>query len=256
MKLKNCKRLVLPTVMAGLLVSMPVTSSAYTKYINLSNVAGTTYSNSATIRQNNGYFKVVSKPDQTTKDCDIVSIGKYPKPGTNTNKPAEVPSDNTTKPVEKPEENVKPKPQEPQPDTDTNTGSDTGSTSNGKHSLTASEIQMIEYVNKARQDAGLQPLQIDVDLSYVARLKSQDMSDNKYFSHDSPTYGSPFDMMTKFGIKYRGAAENIAKNSSVEAAHNALMRSQGHKENILNPTYTHIGVGIHNGHYTQMFIRK
>lgn len=82
------------------------------------------------------------------------------------------------------------------------------------------------------------------------------MYDNNYFSHDSPTYGSPFDMMTKFGIKYSGAAENIAKNSSVAAAHNAFMRSQGHKENILNPIYTHIGVGIYNGYYTQMFIRK
>lgn len=115
---------------------------------------------------------------------------------------------------------------------------------------------MVDYVNKARQDAGLQPLQIDSDLSCVAGLKSQDMYDNNYFSHDSPTYGSPFDMMSQFGIKYSGAAENIAKNSSVAAAHNAFMRSQGHKDNILNPIYTHIGIGIYNGYYTQMFIRK
>ncbi|HZK37368.1 MAG TPA: CAP domain-containing protein, partial [Clostridia bacterium] len=89
-----------------------------------------------------------------------------------------------------------------------------------------------------------------------AALKSRDMYDNNYFSHDSPTYGSPFDMMTKFGIKYSGAAENIAKNSSVAAAHNAFMNSQGHRDNILNPIYTHIGVGIYKGYYTQMFIRK
>ncbi|NMA04292.1 MAG: hypothetical protein GX925_06260, partial [Clostridiales bacterium] len=155
----------------------------------------------------------------------------------------------------RPEPIPRPEPK-PTPRPEPGTVPDTGEISNGRHSLTSEEIQMVDYVNKARQDAGLKPLQIDADLAHVARLKSQDMYDNNYFSHDSPTYGSPFDMMTKFGIKYSGAAENIAKNSSVFAAHNAFMRSQGHKDNILNPMYTHIGVGIHKGYYTQMFIKK
>ncbi|KAB3537411.1 hypothetical protein F8154_03295 [Alkaliphilus pronyensis] len=127
---------------------------------------------------------------------------------------------------------------------------------NERHSLTANEIKMIELVNSEREKAGVTPLKIDVDLSYVARVKSKDMHDNKYFSHQSPTYGSPFDMMRDFGIQFRGAGENIAMHSSVESAHNALMNSDGHRKNILNPSFTHIGIGIHNGYYTQMFITK
>ncbi|MGV8146851.1 MAG: CAP domain-containing protein [Alkaliphilus sp.] len=130
------------------------------------------------------------------------------------------------------------------------------STQNSKYALTSSELQLIEYVNQARKDAGLKTLTIDVDLSYVARVKSEDMYQNNYFSHTSPTYGSPFDMMNSFGIKYTRAAENIAKTSSVLSAHNGLMNSEGHRKNILNPNFTHIGVGIKNGYYTQMFIAK
>ncbi|PHS35513.1 MAG: sporulation protein [Alkaliphilus sp.] len=129
-------------------------------------------------------------------------------------------------------------------------------TQNARHSLTSSELQLIEYVNQARIDAGLNTLKIDVDLSYVARVKSEDMYENNYFSHTSPTYGSPFDMMKSFGIKYTRAAENLAKTSSVQSAHNGLMNSEGHRKNILAPGFTHIGVGIKNGYYTQMFITK
>ncbi|MBS4040137.1 MAG: hypothetical protein KGZ81_06010, partial [Flavobacteriales bacterium] len=110
--------------------------------------------------------------------------------------------------------------------------------------------------NQARREAGLKDLIIDTDLAYVSRVKSKDMHDNNYFSHTSPTHGSPFDMMRAFGIQYKGAAENIAKNSSVQAAHNAFMNSEGHRKNILNPNLTHIGIGIHSGYYTQMFISK
>lgn len=163
-------------------------------------------------------------------------------------KPAE-PAPVQPKPAEPaPEQPAKPTP-EVKPEQPVNT-------SNAKHSLSAEEIQMIELVNQERQKAGLKPLTIDVDLAYVARVKSKDMHDNKYFSHQSPTYGSPFDMMRSFGIQYRGAAENIAKNNSVTAAHNAFMNSEGHRKNIMNPSLTHIGIGIYNGYYTQMFISK
>ena len=148
---------------------------------------------------------------------------------------------------------VQPKPAEPTPEVKP---VESGNTSNAKHSMSAEEIKMVELVNQERQKAGIKPLIIDVDLAYVARVKSKDMHDNKYFSHQSPTYGSPFDMMRDFGIKYRGAAENIAKNSSVTGAHNAFMNSEGHRKNIMNPNLTHIGIGIYNGHYTQMFISK
>jgi uncharacterized YkwD family protein len=126
--------------------------------------------------------------------------------------------------------------------------------------LNAQEREMVEYVNQERTKAGLAPLQVDPDLARVARIKSQDMVDNGYFEHNSPTYGSPFEMMRSFGISYRAAGENIAKNRSVIGAHTALMNSEGHRANILNPNFTHIGIGIVESGgmvtVTQMFIAK
>lgn len=124
------------------------------------------------------------------------------------------------------------------------------------------EIRVVELVNQERSKAGLSPLQMDASLSNVARLKSQDMRDNKYFSHTSPTYGSPFDMMKKFGISYRYAGENIAAGQRTpEEVVQAWMNSPGHKANILNDKYTNIGVGYASGgsygaYWTQMFIGK
>lgn len=127
--------------------------------------------------------------------------------------------------------------------------------------LTPEEQQMADLVNQARQAAGLKPLIADAQLSQAARLKSQDMVAHNYFSHQSPTYGSPFDMMKQFGISFRSAGENIACNQSVAAAQQALMNSEGHRANILNPNFTHIGIGIADGGpcgkmFTQMFVGR
>ena len=126
-------------------------------------------------------------------------------------------------------------------------------------STTAFEAEVVRLVNQRRAEHGLKPLTQDWQLSRVARYKSQDMKDLGYFSHTSPTYGSPFQMMKSFGISYRTAGENIAKGyASPEAVVNAWMNSPGHRANILNSTYTHIGVGyVSSGNYwTQMFISK
>ncbi len=126
-------------------------------------------------------------------------------------------------------------------------------------STTDFETEVVRLVNQKRAEQGLKPLTQDWQLSRVARYKSQDMKDLGYFSHTSPTYGSPFQMMKSFGISYRSAGENIAKGySTPEAVVNAWMNSPGHRANILNSTYTHIGVGyIASGNYwTQMFISK
>ena len=91
----------------------------------------------------------------------------------------------------------------------------------------------------------------------MARYKSQDMADNRYFSHTSPTYGSPFQMIKAFGLSYRTAGENIAMGySTPQAVVDGWMNSSGHRANILNASYTQIGVGyVVQGHYwTQMFI--
>ncbi|MGF7399921.1 CAP domain-containing protein [Thermoanaerobacterium thermosaccharolyticum] len=108
----------------------------------------------------------------------------------------------------------------------------------------AQEKQLVDLINKERTSRGLSPLTIDENLSKVAHIKAEDMKGNNYFSHTSPTYGSPFDMMKQFGISYNAAAENIAENSDVVSAHYALMNSSGHRDNILNPYFNKVGVGI------------
>ncbi|WP_299087119.1 SafA/ExsA family spore coat assembly protein [uncultured Metabacillus sp.] len=124
------------------------------------------------------------------------------------------------------------------------------------------EQQVISLTNAERQKAGLPPLRGNWELSRVARYKSVDMRDRNYFSHTSPTYGSPFTMMKNFGISYRTAAENIAAGQRTpEAVVKAWMQSPGHRANILKRDVTEIGVGYAKGgsygHYwTQMFIGR
>lgn len=124
----------------------------------------------------------------------------------------------------------------------------------------ASDIQseVLRLVNIERSKAGLSPLKLSNELSSVATKKSQDMADNNYFSHTSPTYGSPFDMMKQFGINYTTAGENIAQGySSAEAVMKGWMNSQGHKDNILSSKFGTLGVGYVNKggttYWTQMF---
>lgn len=119
------------------------------------------------------------------------------------------------------------------------------------------EQEVVDLVNQIRKNHGLKPLTVNWQLSRVARYKSQDMLDKKYFSHTSPTYGSPFDMIKAFNISYRTAGENIAMGyTTPSAVVNGWMNSTGHRANILNANFTQIGVGyVVNGHYwTQMFI--
>ena len=119
------------------------------------------------------------------------------------------------------------------------------------------ERRVAELVNEIRLSHGLTPLTFREDLSAVAREKSRDMQEKGYFDHQSPTYGSPFDMMKTFGISYRTAGENIAMGySTPENVVEAWMNSAGHRANILNPAYTEIGVGyVKDGHvWTQHFI--
>lgn len=121
------------------------------------------------------------------------------------------------------------------------------------------ENEVIRLVNEQRVKNGLNKLKADWELSRVARFKSQDMKDNNYFSHTSPIYGTPFEMIKNFGISYKSAGENIAKGQATpQAVVNAWMNSSGHRANILNSTYTKIGVGyVAEGRYwTQMFIRQ
>jgi len=117
---------------------------------------------------------------------------------------------------------------------------------------------VVEFTNVERSKYGLQPLEISKPLMNSAQVKSDDMAKNNYFSHDSPTYGTPFELMTSLGITYRAAGENIAKGQrTAKEVVNAWMNSEGHRKNILNSNYTHIGVGYSSqgNYWTQQFIR-
>ncbi|WP_408955260.1 CAP domain-containing protein [Natroniella sp. ANB-PHB2] len=121
-------------------------------------------------------------------------------------------------------------------------------------SLTTTEREMLELVNQERRERGLNELKTDYQLVKVARAKSQDMIDEDYFSHQSPNYGSPFDMLRRINVSYNIAGENLAGASRVELAHQELMNSPGHRENILHSDYTHIGIGvIEGGRYGRMY---
>ncbi|MGN7468373.1 peptidoglycan-binding protein [Brevibacillus sp. SAFN-007a] len=127
--------------------------------------------------------------------------------------------------------------------------------------LTADEKEMVQLVNQERTSRGLAPYQVDMQLVKVARVKAQEMVAKGYFSHTSPTYGSPFQMMDTFGIHYIAAAENIAQNPTVSGAHQMFMNSSGHKANIVSPTYDHVGIAVVNGGpygktFVQMFLKK
>ncbi len=134
-------------------------------------------------------------------------------------------------------------------------------TSTNQTTLTVDEQETLNLINAQRTKNGLTALKIDNEVQRVARIKAQDMVDNNYFSHNSPTYGSPFDMLKSFKISYKTAGENIAGNSSNSGAVNAWMNSSGHKANILNSSFNYTGIGVvkspkYGKMYVQMFIGK
>ena len=169
----------------------------------------------------------------------LISLGLQPynlapKPSTQPTSPAPTP-----KPAPQPAPTPQPTPS-PAPQTPANDALLTAP-------LTAQEQQMIDLVNQERTKAGVKPLTADMRLVKAARMKSLDMIKNNYFGHQSPVYGSPFDLLKAQGITYKTAGENIAGNASVANAHTSLMNSSGHRANILNPDYTKIGIGIISG---------
>ena len=138
-----------------------------------------------------------------------------------------------------------------------NAGGKTTSNSN----ISADEKEVLNLINNQRSQYGLKPLEIDYELQRVAKIKAQDRVDNNYFAHESPVYGTPFNMIKNFGISYKTAGENIAGNYTNNGAVTAWMNSQGHRANILNGSFTYTGIGVVNSSkygkiYVQMFIGK
>ncbi len=141
-----------------------------------------------------------------------------------------------------------------------NTGSTGGQTSQTT-SMTTDEKEVFNLINEQRTKNGLQALKVDEEVQRVAKIKAEDMVKNNYFSHNSPTYGSPFDMLNSFKVSYKTAGENIAGNSTNSGAVTAWMNSSGHKANILNSNFNYTGIGVVSSSkygkvFVQMFIGK
>ena len=143
----------------------------------------------------------------------------------------------------------------------TGSSSNSGSGATNTSTMTADEKEVFNLINKQREANGLPALKVDNEVQRVAKIKAQDMVNNSYFSHNSPTYGTPFEMLKSFKISYKTAGENIAGNSSNSGAVNAWMNSSGHKANILNSSFNYTGIGVvsspkYGKVYVQMFIGK
>jgi uncharacterized YkwD family protein len=125
-----------------------------------------------------------------------------------------------------------------------------------RDALAQDELRMLELINEERADHGLLPLQRNEQLTELARLKALNMIHYDYFSHTSPTFGGPFDMMDRHGITYLMAAENIAGSHTLKEAHTTLLNSPGHRANMLNPAFREIGIGINRGgDYGHVFVQ-
>ena len=110
--------------------------------------------------------------------------------------------------------------------------------------ITTEEDLILSLINNEREKAGLKEFKIDSEIQNLARLKAEDLAKNNYFSHISPTYGSPFEMLKNHNISYKTASENIAGNSSLENAVSSWMNSEAHKENILSNIYNYTGIAV------------
>ncbi len=116
--------------------------------------------------------------------------------------------------------------------------------------MNAYEQALFDDTNRRRVENGLPPLRANLSLVAIAHIRSQDMAAHDYFSHTSPITGdTAFSLMDKYGIPYGWAGENLAKNNypdtqCVAVAAEALWNSPPHRENILNPHYTDMGVAL------------
>lgn len=127
--------------------------------------------------------------------------------------------------------------------------------------LSTEEEEFLKSINEIRAKNNLPELVIDDAVQNVARLKAQDLIENNYFSHTSPKYGTPFEMLSSSSISYKTASENIAGNSSISGAIDSWMNSESHKNNILSNNFNYTGVAVvHSNTYgkvlVQMFIGK
>ncbi|WP_225999157.1 CAP domain-containing protein [Paenibacillus sp. BJ-4] len=207
--------------------------------------------------QNNGYTVNISNGTTTITKTVIKDWSKQDKATTKTANPSSG-KQGTKQGTKQGNQNASQaanKQQKQAQNTNSGAGQSAGSGAELSKSQFAAEV--VKLVNNERSQQGLKPLTSNAKLTEVALAKAKDMSTNNYFSHTSPTYGSPFDMMKKFGVSYTYAGENIAMGQQTpQEVMKAWMNSQGHRENILKAEYTQIGVAYYNGYWVQEFTRN
>lgn len=125
--------------------------------------------------------------------------------------------------------------------------------------LTDEEQEVLNLINEQRKQNGLSELKAYSKLQRVAKMKAQDLVNNKYFSHTSPTLGTPFEMLKNEGVMYKFAGENLAGNETGVKAVNAWMNSPAHKDNILDEDYEYTGICVVDSEvygkvYVQLFM--
>ncbi len=119
------------------------------------------------------------------------------------------------------------------------------------------EEEMLRLVNEERTLQGLPELVIDETIREVARMHSIDMFQRGYIGHVDPDGITPFDRMREGGVSFLTAGENLAFAPTVSIAHQGLMDSPGHRENILSPHYSRVGIGVaRGGRHGTMFTQK
>lgn len=109
------------------------------------------------------------------------------------------------------------------------------------------EAAMLVLVNAEREQAGLRPLAADPGTVDVSRAHARDMFARGYFAHETPEGATPFDRLRAAGIRFRAAGENLALAPTLQRAHDGLMKSPGHRANILQPAFGRLGIGIVDG---------
>ena len=186
-----------------------------------------------------------SKPDVTTPE---ISKPESSKP--ETSKP-EAQAPESSKPETQAPESSKPETSKPETQTPESSKPETSETE-----YNAYVLRIVELVNEARAEAGLKPVTLRADVTAVAQVRAKEIVTS--FSHTRPNGSSCFTALSESGVSYRGAGENIAYGQrSPEEVMNGWMNSSGHRANILNASYTSIGVGYYqkNGvnYWSQMF---
>lgn len=115
-------------------------------------------------------------------------------------------------------------------------------------SIAASDVASL--TNEERIKNGLPPLAVSPLLTEAAQLKAEDMARNDYYAHVGPDGKTPLSWLQEVGYSYLNAGENLViDRTTSEQAVDAWMNSPDHRENILRPQFTEIGIGVAKGKY-------